>query len=111
MDLRAFLSKVDWTKVKRISVSQNGAFHSFSVEVGKQKRIINIGVGPGTTTLTVTEPDGRILSHVVQRGREMVYYEPQAGASPKLGNPLDALMPIHFVAVGGQDSDFSERGI
>lgn len=110
MDLRSFLSSIDWSKVKKISVSKKGSMHSFSIKAGKKKHIISVGIGPNATTLTVTEPDGRILWHVVQHGKEMIYYEPKPSQPLKLQDPTEALIPVHF-AQASAESDFNEKGI
>lgn len=109
MDLRDFLSQVDWSRVERIHASRNGNFYSFSVEVNRQRHLISIGMGPGTTTLTISDMAGHVLEHVVQKGREMVYYEPKPGSEPSLQDALGALAPIHIVALA--PAEIHERGI
>ena len=110
MDLREFLTHVDWSKVQRIHTTQKGEFYTFSVEVKKQKRMITISVGPGATTLTVTDMKGRILDHVVQQGQELVYYKPKPGTEPQMNAALGELAPIHIVSTAMEGTD-GERGI
>ncbi|VVB56970.1 Uncharacterised protein [uncultured archaeon] len=109
MNLHDFLSSVDWSKVQRVHTAQQGNFYTFSVIAGKQKRMITIGVGPDTTTLTVSDLKGHILNHVVQQGSEMVYYKPKAGTEAQMA-ALGDLAPVHIVSLA-QDSGFGERGI
>ena len=110
MELGKFLSQVDWSRVQRIHAAQNGKFYSFSVEVDRQKRLISIGMGPGTTTLTVSDMQGHILEHVVQHGQELVFYSPKPGSEPKISDALGQLAPVHIVSMN-PEFDIHERGV
>ncbi len=110
MSLRSFLSSVDWSKVQRIKTATRGEFHTFAVEIKKQKRLITISIGPYTTTLTVTDMKGRILDHVVQQGKELVYFKPKAGNEAKMNAALGDLSPVSIVSLA-QDTGAGERGI
>jgi len=98
MNLKQFFSQVDWSRVERIHASKSGKFYSFSVEVNRNRHLVTIGMGPGTTTLTVTDMAGHILEHVVQQGHDLVFYQPKSGTSPTISDSLGQLAPVSIVS-------------
>lgn len=88
MNLRHFFSLVDWSRVERIHTSKNGKFCSFSVEVDNRRHLVSIGMGPNTTTLTISDMGGHVLEHAVQQGKEIAYYEPKESAGPHLPDTM-----------------------
>ena len=110
MSLRDFFSAVDWSKVQRIHTSRNGKFYSFSIEVNNKRHLVSIGMGPGTTTLTISDMAGHILEHVVQHGTELIFYRPKAGSAPSITDSLGQLAPVSIVSTNS-DSDGIERGV
>ncbi|VVC02338.1 Uncharacterised protein [uncultured archaeon] len=110
MSLHDFFSQMDWSKVQRIHTSRNGKFYSFSIEVHKKLHMVSIGMGPGTTTLTISDMEGHILEHVVQQGKELVFYRPKEGSLPSLTNSLGQLAPISIVDTN-PDAGIHERGV
>lgn len=110
MSLHEFFSHVDWSKVERIHTSRNGKFYSFSIDVNNKRHLVSIGIGPGTTTLTISDMEGHILEHVVQQGQELVFYRPKAGSQPSITDSLGQLAPISIVSTN-PDAGIHERGI
>lgn len=110
MNLQDFFSQLDWSKVQRIHTSRNGNFYSFSIEVHNKRHMVSIGMGPGTTTLTISDMAGHILEHVVQQGKELVFYAPKPGSTPRIFDSLGQLSPVSIVSTA-KDADVHEKGI
>ncbi len=104
MELGRFLSSISWDQIQRIRTTKDGQFYSFAVETDSKKRIVTLGVGPNTTTITVSDIKGRILAHVVQEGDQMAVYSPK---SSKRG-PMEELGPVYFSTAA---EDIGEKGI
>lgn len=111
MELDQFLSGIDWGRVKRIHTSRNGNFSSFSVEVDKKRHVITIGIGPDTTTLTVSDSKGHILVHAVQQAGQMMFYAPKPGTTSVFTDNLDLLGPIRLTVPQAEGSGPSEPGV
>jgi len=110
MNLQEFFSQLDWSKVQRIHTSRNNNFYSFSIEVHKKRHMVSIGMGPGTTTLTISDMDGHIIEHVVQQGKELVFYAPKAGPHPSILDSLGQLAPVSIVPTN-PDAGVREKGV
>jgi len=78
MKLSKFLRTINWNNVDRVHVTQDGKFYSFAVNEGTEKKIVTIGIGPKTTTLTVSDKNGDIFTHAVQNGGELSVFSPKA---------------------------------
>ena len=111
MELDQFLSSIDWSRVKRIHTSRNGNFSSFSVEVGKKRHVVTIGIGPGTTTLTVSDSKGHILVHAVQHAGQMMFYAPKPGTTSVFTDNLDLLGPVRIYSQPAEGGGPSEPGV
>lgn len=101
MDLADFLSKIDWDNIQRIHASRNGKFYSFAVDVDRRRHIVTVGIGPSSTTLTIADTRGRILTHAVQEGHYMTFFTPQTGSA---GAPGKAGRSNEFLAGTGKNA-------
>ncbi len=81
MKITEFLDSINWPGVERVHVSNDGKFYSFAVEVDpkkKAKRLLTIGLGPQSTTMTIADMKGNILTHAIQQGDEITFFSPKA---------------------------------
>ena len=111
MELHEFLSSIDWGRVKRIHTSRNGTFSSFSVEVDKKRHVVTIGIGPDTTTLTVSDSKGHILVHAVQQAGQMMFYAPKPGTTSVFTDNLDLLGPVRLTSPPAEGTGPTEPGV
>ena len=108
--LRSFLSSINWALVPRIRTTQKVRFYTFAVKSRKQRRLLTISIDARMAALTVSDTDGRILYHVVQRGQIMTFYKPKPKIEPVFKPTLADLTPIHFVPIESEGGAY-EPGI
>jgi hypothetical protein len=71
-----FLKNANWGSIDKVHATKDGKYYSFAVEVDETKRIVTVGIGPDSATLTISDMKGNVLAHAMQKGEEVTYFTP-----------------------------------